>query len=368
MGAPRIERLDVNGIINAGMDRWERVLGATTTVNTATPTSGYTADRFRYGTTGTTVKNFSVLRSTDIPSAAQVGERLNYSYQFNCLTAITSPASGDVVVPIQYLMEGQDYAKYHGKLATFGFWIKVTSTATFPINVPVAFSAPQVTRCYVTTVSVTANNTWQFVTFNLTFESAGAFAFDNSAALKITVGAGAVGSANLAASANTWVAGDSFSVSGAFNSMGVNTNVIRVTGFGIYEGAVSPQGNFIRAGRSLHGDFLLCKRYCEVWSGLSAGQGVGNGAYVTTTNGRILLPFTVAKRAFPSVSFTNLTSFRMNNASVNNRVISISSIQSNLNNSMMILAGSATTNGAAISDLDCDNANGAGVIVVDAEL
>lgn len=297
MGAPRIERLDLNGILNGGMDSWFRFYQTTptVTVNTATGIAqSYVADRMGYGTAGSTVKNFTIARSTQVPTRAQVGELLNYSLQFSCVTAITSPAATDVVLPIRYRMEGRDYAKYHGKTSTFGFWIFVTSSASFPIQVPVAFG--NTSRSYVTTVQVNANSTWQFCTVTVPFESSGSYSFDNSLGIQITIGAGAVGS-NYLATPNTWSSGDLYGVSGAFNVMGVNTNIMRVTGIGMVEGVGDLSGNFVRQGRTIQGEEYLLQRYFRLITGTG-------GVAVSTTTADQSVAFFPEMRAAPTMGFT----------------------------------------------------------------
>lgn len=296
MGAPRIDRLQ-NGIINAPLELWQRVGNATTTINTATPVSGATADRVLYGTSGGTVKNFSLQRdASDVPSLIGTGNHPpSASYRINCLTAITSPAAGDLVNPWQYRIEGYDYYPYHGNAVTFSFRIKVTSTATFPIQVPVAIGNNS--RSYVTTVQVDANSTWQQCFVNLTLESGGSYNFDNTLGIKITIASGAVGSNFIASSANTWLAGDFQSVSGAFNSMGVNTNVIRIACPQLVLGTLNSATGlrFARAGRNIAHEIELSRRYGQYLYG-------GVGVAINTTTTDVYAAFVPEMRAIPTPS------------------------------------------------------------------
>lgn len=262
MGAPRLERLDKNIIINGWMDYWQRVVGGTTTINDAAGGNTYTADRYLCGRAGSTTKNFSILRSTDVPTIAQAGGKAAYSYQVNFLTAHT-PAATDTCSVMQYRLEGYDYAKIHDKTVAIGFWIKLTSTATFPItNFPVALNGT--THSYVTHVTINANNTWQFVKFQVPMGIFGT-QFTTSLAMRLTIGS-ASGSNFQTATLNSWVSGpDYFNSSASFNLFSVNTNVMRVTGVTLIEGTTDMlnEGSMIRAGANISEELALCQRYYE---------------------------------------------------------------------------------------------------------
>jgi hypothetical protein len=305
--APRIDRIDRNFIINSNMEFWQRVVGNTSTVNDATSANLYTADRFLCGRSGPTVKNFSIVRSTDVPSVSAAGGRIPYSYQFSCLTAIASPAAADIVQPLQTRLEGYDYADLYDKEVTFGVWVKLTApSVTFPVtNFPMSMQTA--THSYVTHVQIDANDTWQFVTFTLDMGTFGSV-FDHNLALRVSM-AGSTGTSSHASSLNTWLPeADRFAVSGSFNIMGFNTNVLKITGLRLVIGPSVEADAFMRAGRSRAEELLMCQRYYEksydtnVTPGSNTPVGLAMFASTVLNNYPAYIPFAVQKRDTPILS------------------------------------------------------------------
>lgn len=288
-----------NLILNGALHFWQRTGSSTTTINTAGGAS-YIADRFARRNFGATNKNYSIVRSTDVPTAAQAGYVLPFSNQFSCLTAITSPVAADAVAHFQYSMEGYDYSQIHGRTAILGFWVKSTKTGSFPV----AFGNG--TRSYVSSFTVNSANTWEQKSVTLTFESSGSYSFDNSLGLKITFAAGAVGSNSQAGSLNTWSAGDFYSTAALANIMDSNTNVIKITGIQLNLGATLAP--FKLYGDSVNAELVGCQRYFEKSYDIDVIPGTidVNGKFfsVLRSDGafQMSVPFKQVKRATPSVT------------------------------------------------------------------
>lgn len=263
----RLERLEKNFIKNGSLEFWQRLGAGVVTVNTSTAVAAYHADRVKYGTSGLSVKNFSIQRSAVVPSIQ--GFKIPFSYQFNCLTAMT-PFGSDVTNPWQYVMEGRDYRDLHGRYAGLGFWVQLTApAATFPVQLPIAFSN-NANRSYVTSFQVNANNVPQFIPISILFQDAGAWNFDNNAALKITIGSSAGGTYQ--GPLNQWFEGanENFSFAGAFNIMSNNGNILRLSALQLFslgnEANVvfNPSGQeFVRAGYDYSVEKRLCQRYFQ---------------------------------------------------------------------------------------------------------
>jgi hypothetical protein len=245
-----------NIIINGNLDYWQRVIGATTTINTAAPSTNYTADRFGNSGAGPTNKNYSIVRSTDVPSLAQSGNQSAYSYLYTQLTGI-SMAAADYIAPIQYRVEGFDYAKIHGKKATFGFWFKASIAGTYSF----ALQNGTFDRNYMTTFTHNSADTWEFKSITVQMDTSGTWALDNTMGLGIVIG-GCGGSTLQTANVNGWQSGSYIQATGSTNWMATTNANIRIAQFSLVEGSLGlgPTG-FMRAGETIQDELAMCQRY-----------------------------------------------------------------------------------------------------------
>ena len=305
---PRIQNIHQpseikNFAINGALDFWQEKVGTTTTVNTATTQFAWSSDMFKYYSQGATNKNYSLVRSTDVPTSAQSGFASTYSCLFTMITGIASPASNDIVYPLLYIMEGLDYAKIHGKPVTIGFWLKGSIAGTYSV----ALQNSANTRSYVTTVTLNNPNTWEFKTISLTLDSSGTWAFDTTSGLNLIVGA-ITGSTYQTATLNQWQAGNFIMATTATNYQATSGATLRWTQVSIVEGSLGfgPTG-FQRAGKTVQQELALCQRYYEKSYLLedTIGTITLNGAHWWNGIGVINRPFTeiyfkVSKRVAPT--------------------------------------------------------------------
>lgn len=304
-----------NHIINGVLDFWQEKVGTTTTVNTATTTTTYPADMIKVVSTGATVKNYSLVRVTDVPTLAQSGFQSTYSLKFTTLTAIGSYAAGDLIETFRYDMEGLDYEKLHSKQVTLGFWIKASVAGIYSVS----FNNNAFDRCYVTTVTVNGANTWEFKTLTITLDTTGTWLFDTSVGLSIIIG-GLGGSTYTTSSLNQWQAGTFIVASTATNFIGTINSTFQIAQLSLVEGPLGLGAKgFARRGDSLQAELAMCQRYyeksydVEVTPGTSGGTSSGGGGahrgqhlgHSPVTSGANYLPvvrYAVTKRATPAVS------------------------------------------------------------------
>ena len=302
--APRIDKIEKNAWINGNFDFWQRIAGNTVTINTATPQNFYGADRVLTATGGPTVKNYSIVRSTDVPTVAQSGFTASYSYLFTAISAIASPTATDVVNN-EYRIEGLDYARFHGKTAYLNFWVKNSVAGTYPISV---YANTPVNQSLVTSYTVNSPNTWEFKSLPITFQSAGAYAFDVSWQISIRMIAGGIGSNFNAAALNTWQSGNFVthpSITG--NVMGAAGQTTRFSMISLTETAIAQGATYERAGRTYAGELQLCQRYYEKSYDLDTVPGTYDGLGVITAtwgdgsgNHYHSQQYRVVKRSIPS--------------------------------------------------------------------
>jgi hypothetical protein len=305
---PRIDKLERNYIINGGFDFWQRFAGNINTVNTATPIATYTADRWSSNTGGSTVKQFSVQRSTDVPIVG-----LQYSCQVTSNTAHSFIAS-DVISPIQYRMEGYDYRNLIGKDVVVSFWAKcsITGLHTFGIL------AANFTKTYTTTFNVTTANTWQHFQIPVTLESnTSGYNLTNGTGIQIFFfGVGGTSTTNV--SNGSFNAGNFGAAAGVVNWMSTNGATAKVAGVMLTEGTSQPNNaSFHRAGgTSLSNELMMCQRYYEKSYDVDTIPGtvtdIGNTTWrkgsEASTLWRFSVEYKVSKRASSTViSYSNRT-------------------------------------------------------------
>lgn len=315
-----------NLAINGGMDFWQFVEGTVTTVNTATPVgTTYAADMFPYQSTGSTIKNFSIGRSTNVPTQAQSGFESTYSYLCTYIggTSYASPAATDYVVPFSYRMEGQDYQKLHAKTATFGFWVYATAAGAYSF----AMGNSAGNRSYTTTFNVIGSNTWQYITLTVPLDTTGTWNFDNTLGLAVFIGT--VGGTNFQTSTlNTWQASNGLMASTAINWMATANNVLQITQFSIVEGNLGfSSTGFSRQGKSIQQELALCQRYIEVFdqnNGGSTTRPISVGLCTAANAASFIVPFAVKKRANPVATITAASHLQISNATINNAVTGFS--------------------------------------------
>lgn len=290
-----------NLAINGNFDYWQRVETATTTINTATGTSGYTADMFLYESNGGTTKNYSVVQSSTVPTQAQSGFDSQLSYLFTMVTGIASPVAADYVSPAVYRMEGYDYAAIHSRTVTFGFWIQGSIAGTYSFALQNAAS----TRSYVTTFSIASANTWQFIPITVALDTTGTWVFTNTVALQVFIGT-VSGTTYQTSTVGSWQAGNFLTASGATNWQSTTGATLYISQFSIVEGSLGLGSlGFVRAGKSSQQELALCQRYYEksydvgTAVGTATALGVFQCGDIGATSGThtFAVPFKVSKRA-----------------------------------------------------------------------
>ena len=114
-----------NAIINGAMDIWQR--GTATLTDPASGT--FFTDRF--STThvlgdGT----YNLLQSAETPAA---GFPFQYSLKLDCTHIETAVASSELCF-FRYKMEGYDFKRFEGEVATLSFWVKAVKTGIYCVS------------------------------------------------------------------------------------------------------------------------------------------------------------------------------------------------------------------------------------------
>lgn len=296
MGAPRIDRLEKNYIINGNFDFWQRGVSSST--------NGYLADRFSFQNV-TSAGTYTRTRSTDVPSFLESGYRSLYS---DLITVGTADASlvGDERAFYSQIIEGFNMQNLIGKKVTLSFWVKCSKTGTQSV----AFNNGSGTGgagfiSYVATYTINAANTWERKVITLTIDSTGPWGAGNSYGLSLAWSLGTSLTNQFATgTANQWITAPSpsakYHFTGNLNLFDTAAATWRIAQIQLVEGEnLDPV--FAPAGRNYEEEFQLCKRYYETGTHRD-GASQASGAIGALG----AIQFKVEKRAVPAMqSFGN---------------------------------------------------------------
>lgn len=291
-----------NLVINGNFDFWQR--GTSITGRAAGDTS-FLADRFKL-TLGGTSAVYRMDRSTDVPTFAQSGFQSSYSLAIQVTTADAAVAAGDIVI-LRQSMEGYDYSQIaNGKKFRLQFWAKSFLAGTYCLSLTNDSNNRNLIKEYTLPA-----DTWTRVSMDLTSDTIGTWALDNSAGLQIcwTLMAGST----FQGAADTWQAGNLRATSNQANFSSSTSNIFKIAQVAIYpiEASSSTILPFSRAGRTIQQELAMCQRYYEkshdqsVAPGTSGIHGIDSPMALVTGAGLAFVTFyfKTSKRATPNVVF-----------------------------------------------------------------
>lgn len=250
--------------------------------------------KFQYNHTAATAV-FTV-QQVATGGAAPLGPNLGFAAQAKSNTAFASPNIADFAIfyhPIEGLRTSRlAWGTALARAITIGFWVNSTVTGT--ASVAVRNSA--LNRSYVANFTVTAANTWQWVTVTIPGDVAGTWLATTGIGLSVNICFG-VGT-NFKTTPGAWAAGNFLGTTSNTNFFATNANTVQVTGLIILPGNNLPA--VARAGllyRSLDVELSLCQRYFYAYRGYNfAAYEVAAGGCVQTVS------FPTTMRAAPTVS------------------------------------------------------------------
>lgn len=267
-----------NKIINGDMRIAQR--GTSSTTGTGNSIVYGCVDRFQV-TYNITVGGFTQLQNTLTSSDAPFAYGLRNSYRVTASTACTNYSW---ILPEQ-VIEGYNITDFNwgtngGTSATLSFWLRtnVSTGSLVPVTIRNS-NASSAWWSYNTTVSVTSQNAWQYVTITIAAPPSNSTWNSNTNLQGIEVMFGAYQPSSLTTSPNTWQNGNLIGTSTSTNVWATLNNNIEVTGVQIEKGIVATPFEF----RPYPIEFQLCQRYYYVLTNGVIGYIVGSTAIVCIT-------------------------------------------------------------------------------------
>lgn len=282
-----------NAIINGDFDIWQRGTSFAAIANNAS-----SADRFKYSK-DTTGAVHTITRDTDVPTTAQAGAKINYSFKVDCTTADGAVAAGDTL-NLNYNVEGYDFKRFVGQSGTLSFWVKAHKTGIHCVS----FQSSGQDRSYVVEYTVSVADTWEYKTITLTFDYAGG-TWDYINGIGLRINWALMEGATYQTVAGAWQNGNYFATANQVNACDSTDNNFWLSHVQFEVGANAT--SFEQ--RPIQEELALCQRYYEVMGGVSDTIDM-NGYQTAAAQFRTTMFYKVSKRATPTITkngtwFTN---------------------------------------------------------------
>lgn len=294
----------LNPVVNGNMEIWQRGTSQSVTIANGLFTG---PDRFSSSTYGTPAGVVNFNRSTNVPTLAQAGRLLNYSFEVDCTTAVTVSSSQGYYVFTNII--GGTWRQFSQRQFSIGFWVSSTKTGTYTLRL----SGTSLVYKYLTSYTINAADTWEYKQFVIP----PSVYWVGSLQISWVLAAG-VDTVDPIQNAwhTVWVAGPDLSVSGQVNALDSTSNFFRLTGVRMELGSVITPDDV----NSFEYEYLRCLRYYQK----SFAYGTAPAQNVGTNTGEFIFPCPVgASTLFQTVrvplmvpmEFATVNMFNPNSAS-----------------------------------------------------
>ena len=277
-----------NRIINGAMVIDQRNAGAS--ASTGASANTYTLDR--WDAYASASGKYTVQRSTVAPAG------FTNSLLVTSASAY-SVTSTDIFAICQFI-EGFNIADFGwgavgASTVTISFWVRSSLTGTFGGCVNNA----GFNYSYPFTYTINAANTWEQKTVTIPGPTAGTWATDNTAGLRLWIGLG-VGT-TYSGTAGSWSAVQYEGATGATSVVGTNGATFYITGVQLEKGSTATSFDY----RPYSAELAMCQRYAIVYGRDQIYNEIGGTGFAfSTTQVDIPINVPVAMRTTPSVTLS----------------------------------------------------------------
>jgi len=279
-----------NRIINGAMVIDQRNAGAS--VNTA---GSFAVDRWFMQRGGAAV--FSLGQSTTVPAGAGF-----YNSIVATVTTAAAIGSGDYY-DIQQNIEGLNlldlnWGTANAATVTLSFWVRSSVSGVYSFQ----FRNSAANRSIVFNYTIATANTWQQITQTIAGDTSGTWLNTNGIGIGLVIPLG-TGSSYTTATTGTWQAGNfNASTSALTTWQATLSNTFYITGVQLEKGSTATSFDY----RPYGTEFMLCQRYCCVFTSASANDTLpGLGIAYNTTHVISNVPLTVTPRINnPTISYS----------------------------------------------------------------
>jgi hypothetical protein len=260
-----------NRFINGDMRIDQRNAGASTGNLSAT---GYTVDRWKL-----TIAGGGTIAAQQV-ATVPAGTIFTNSLRLTVGTADTSLTVADKY-DLRQPIEGNNVYDFAfgtsvAATVTVSFWVQSSIAGTYAL----ALQNGAGDRSYVTTYTIAAANTWQFVSVTVAGDTTGTWLKDNGAGLSVIWGLSQNGSSTQTATLNAWQASSATTTAGVVNWIGTAGATFFLTGAQIERGTVASTFET----RGYGAELGFCMRYFEIVPSMYYSDLLIGSSYLSLTN------------------------------------------------------------------------------------
>ena len=314
MGAPRLDKIDFNPIVNGAMEHSQR--GTLFTQNQSSPQYGLDRWYMNRQTGTANPGNLTMQRSTDVPSFLQSGFNFKNSMAIGVaqIRTTTDPQFHNV----GHVIEGHRFLQLYNKKFVYQFWTKCNTAGTYSV----VFNPPASTHKWIGSYVDAGSNTWTKRQIAVDMSThPGAVFLDHQGGLRIAhwfYGS----SVYLGGAINSWSTATATvatgqpafmdSLSSTFLMTGVSIKEVGDVEFNTVLGGGQIDMGFSRAGGDYLGEFDLVRRYCQSVINVNGGNqatALMGMAHTAATQLQLMVRFGTPMRIAPTMTFTGQVPF-----------------------------------------------------------